>query len=209
MIGWRARLVLGVAAGLSLSDPACRPVEPTRWDFDSDRVGSVPAGAAAFTGAWAVRAEADAPSPPNVLCQTADANFPALSLGDVAYTDFVMTARFKPISGRIDQAAGMIFRVQDERNYYILRANALEQNVNLYLYVDGRRTSLKVGSEKGAASGRWQELRVEVRGNTFKGFLDGQPVVEASDGSYSRGQIGLWTKDDSVTCFDDVEVRSL
>ena len=175
--------------------------------FDSEPIGGQPPGAVVFSGSWAIRAEDGTPSPPNALCQTATAEFPALSLGEVVYSDVVLSARFKPISGRTDQAAGLLFRIQDKDNYYILRANALEGNVNLYKYAGGRRSGLKDGSAK-VVAGQWQDLRVEVTGKQFRGFLDGQQVVEASDDTYQAGKVGLWTKADSVTCFDDVEAHT-
>ena len=94
-------------------------VEPLRWSFDADSPGGLPQGAIAFSGNWLIRAESDAASPPNALCQTATAEYPALSLSDAVYTDVVLSTRFKPISGRTDQAAGLIFRIQDKDNYYI------------------------------------------------------------------------------------------
>src|SRR6266540_5189717 len=106
--------------------------EPARWNFDQDSVGGPPAGATVFSGTWAVRTEPDAPSPPNVLCQTGTATFPALQLSDAIYSDLELSTRFKPVSGQTDQAAGLIFRIQDKDNYYIVRANALENNVNIY-----------------------------------------------------------------------------
>jgi hypothetical protein len=181
--------------------------QPLGWSFDADPVGGLPFGAEVFAGAWAVQAQDDAPSAPNALCQTGAAEFPALALADASYTDLTMSARFKPISGQEDQAGGLLFRIQDANNYYIVRANALEDNVNFYKYAGGRRSLIKEGQAR-VASGQWHELRLEVAGNTFRGFLDGQPVVEASDGSYSEGRVGLWTKADSVTCFDDVQVQA-
>jgi hypothetical protein len=177
-----------------------------KWSFDADQGGGLPSGAQAFSGSWAVRRESDAPSAPNALCQTGTADFPAIMLDPKPYTDVVVVARFKPISGSTDRAAGLIFRIKDNGNYYILRANALENNVNLYKYVDSRRTDLKDGQAK-VESGKWQELRVEARGQVLRGFLNGQPVVETMDSTFSTaGGIGLWTKADSQTCFDDVEV---
>jgi hypothetical protein len=152
-----------------------------------------------------VRSESGAPSPPNALCQTGNAEYPAVSLDTKAYTDLTLITRFKPISGRQDQAGGLIFRVQDKDNYYILRANALENNVIFFVYVRGSRSQLKAGDAK-VSSGLWHELRVEVRGNAFRGYLDGTQVVDATDDRYKGGGIGLWTKSDSATCFDDVEV---
>ena len=158
-----------------------------------------------FSGSWRVRSETDAPSSPNVLCQTESSRFPALVLSDKVYGDVAVSIRFKPISGRVDQAAGIIFRVQDIDNYYILRANALEDNVNLYIYASGKRSLLK-GSSVKVASNMWQTLRVEAIGNHFRGFLNDEVVVEATDDSYAAGRIGLWTKADSLTCFDNVHV---
>jgi hypothetical protein len=175
------------------------------WNFDKDAAGKPPAGAEVFGGTWEVRAEADAPSPPHALCQTGKAKFPAIRLGDKVYVDLVATVRFKPVSGKDDQAAGIIFRVQDANNYYILRANALEDNVILFRYFGGTRSSIKEGSAK-VPSGQWQELKLEAEGNRFRGFLGGQLVVEATDDAFAAGGIGLWTKADSVTCFDDFRV---
>jgi hypothetical protein len=181
--------------------------ETTEWTFDADPVGGLPAGAEVFSGSWQVRAEDDAPSKPNVLCQTETAEFPAACLSEKVYGDLVASVQFKPVSGHDDQAAGIIFRVQDRSNYYILRANALENNVNFYIYASGKRSSLKGGSAKVASAG-WQELKVEVAGNRFRGFINGALVVEAADDAYKAGRVGLWTKADSVTCFDNVLVTA-
>ncbi len=178
-----------------------------RWTFDTDPVGGLSRGAVVFSGTWAVRAETDAPSPPNVLCQTGVAQFPAIVLTDAVYANLVLSVRFKPISGREDQAGGLIFRVQDKDNYYILRANALEDNVNIYKYVGGRRRFIREGATR-VRAGQWQALRVEATGNRIQGFLEGRLVVEATDDTYKAGRIGLWTKADSVTCFDDVHVTA-
>ncbi len=184
------------------------PTQPLRWTFDSDPVGGLPRGAVVFSGAWIVRAEADAPSPPNALCQTGVAEFPALVLGDAVYTDLVLSTRFKALSGRVDRAAGLIFRIQDKNNYYILRANALEDNVNIYKYVGGGRRLIKEGFAQ-VLSGKWQSLRAEVVGNRIRGFLNDRLLVEATDATYRAGKVGLWTKADSVTCLDDVEAKAL
>lgn len=189
------------------SEDVSNPAEPLTWSFDDLADGDLPEGSEVLSeirfGGWGVRAEADAPSAPNALCQTGMAEFPAMALGPAVLGDLVLTTRFKPISGQVDQAAGLIFRIQDGGNYYILRANALEGNVNLYKYASGRRSLMKDGKAE-VRSGEWQELRVDVAGNHFTGSLNGTPVVEATDDAYPAGRIGLWTKADSVTCFDDV-----
>jgi hypothetical protein len=177
------------------------------WTFDQDTAGTPPKGSEAFSGQWAVRAESDAPSAPSALCQTGNATFPAIALSPTVYGDLTVTVRFKLISGKEDQAAGVIFRIQDKDDYYILRANALEGNVNFYKYAGGSRSSIKEGSAK-VTSGQWQELRVEAAGERLRGFLNGALVVETTDTTYKAGRVGLWTKADSVTCFDDVTVKA-
>jgi hypothetical protein len=177
------------------------------WNFDTDLVGALPSGAQVFGGEWAIRAEPDAPSPPNVLCQTGQADFPAIGLDSGPYADLTLVAHFKPISGNEDRAGGLIYRVQDKDNYYIARANALEDNVIFFVYVGARRSQLRGAGAK-VMSGVWHELRVDVHGNKFAAALDGQQVVDVTDDRYSSGGIGLWTKSDSVTCFDDVELTT-
>lgn len=158
---------------------------------------------AAFDGTWAVCAESGTSSAPNALCQTGEATFPAIALTTGNYRDGVFSVRFKPISGKEDQAAGIIFRVVDEDNYYVLRANALEGNVNFYTYVNGKRSSIKESTVQ-VSAGSWHELRVEVEGQNMTGFLDGTKLDTATDSTFASGRAGLWTKADSQTCFDDM-----
>lgn len=201
---------LFIAVSMLTGGSICRAAETTKasqaaqWTFDKEQTGKLPAGATVFTGKWEIRAESDAPSSPNALCQTGTANYPALSLSDKIYSDVTVSTRFKPVSGRTDRAAGIIFRIQDKDNYYILRANALEDNVNIYRYVGGERRAIQEGSAK-VSSGTWQDLRVEIKGNHIRGFLNGKQVVEVTDNTFKSGKIGLWTKEDSFTCFDNVK----
>ena len=200
--GETTRLAQGLRAALDKTS-----ARSSTWNFDADAAGALPGGAEVFSGTWSVRSEADAPSGANTLCQSGNAEFPALSLGPAVFKDVTLTTQFKPISGAVDRAAGLIFRVQDSQNYYILRANALEDNLNFYKYTAGRRTSL-TGSRVTVPSNQWQELGVQVVGNRFIGFLNGQQLVEATDESYTMGRVGLWTKADSTTCFDNVLVSA-
>lgn len=177
----------------------------SRWTFDNDPAAGLPAGMVVFSGNWSVRIEPGTPSAPNALCQTGKDVFPALILDNTVYTDFTVQTSFKPVSGNTDRAAGIIFRVQDKNNYYILRANALENSINIYKYVNGTRVVLKEGAAP-VASNQWQDLRVEVSGVRIRGLLNGQPVVETVDETFKSGRVGLWTKADSVTCFDDVAI---
>ena len=200
-------IVLGACGGSPLeSAPPPAPAETfaaSRWSFDQDPAGSVPSGMSVFSGRWAVRAEAGTPSAPNALCQTARAEFPALQLSSELHRDMAVSARFKPISGREDQAGGVLLRVRDAKNYYIVRANALEGNVVIFKYVDGRRSEIKSGAAT-VPSGTWQLLRAEAIGTRIRGYLGGTLVVEGEDSTFGEGGAGLWTKADSVTCFDDV-----
>jgi hypothetical protein len=188
-------------------DSNVKPGQTVQWSFDNEKAGTVPAGAHPFSGTWSVKAESDAPTAPHALCQTASASFPAMALSDRIFTDVTLSTRFKAVSGSEDRAAGIIFRIQDEDNFYILRANALEDNVNIYKFVAGSRHAVKKGSAK-VPSGKWQELRVEVKGNDIRGYLNGKLVVEAHDDTFKAGKVGLWTKADSVTCFDDVKASA-
>jgi hypothetical protein len=201
--------VASLSPQAAVTSPSAASVStPGRWNFDTDAAGALPGGAQVFSGQWAVRAEPGAPSPPNALCQTGQADFPAIGLDSRSIADLTLTAKFKPISGREDQAGGLIFRVQDKDNYYIARGNALEDNVIFFIYQNGRRSQLKGAGGK-VENGQWHDLRVEVRGTVFTAFLDGKQVVDVTDDRYKAGGVGLWTKSDSVTCFDDVQVTAV
>lgn len=176
------------------------------WNFDEDRTGSPPKGSEVFAGTWEVRREPGAPTEPNAVCQTGEAKFPALVLGDARYMDLALSTEFKPVSGEEDRAAGLIFRLQDEDNYYIARANALEDNVAIYKYSGGERSELASAPVRidPTEAGEWRELRVEVDGNRIRVLLDLKEVIEATDDEFGAGRVGLWTKADSVSCFDKV-----
>ena len=208
-----AALVLAAIALVRCAAPAASAPAPSltsgehfasrSWTFDTDAPGSVPAGAKVFDGTWAVRAEPGTPSAPNALCQTGNGTYPAIGLTTESHRDMRVSASVKPISGSQDRAAGVLLRVRDAQNYYIVRANALENNVILFKFVNGSRSEIKSGSA-GVPAGAWHELRGEVVGTTIRGYFDGHLVVEANDGTFAEGGAGLWTKSDSVTCFDDV-----
>ena len=107
-------------------------------------------------------------------------------------TDLTIVTKFKPISGREDQAGGLIFRVQDKDNYYIARANALEDNLIFFVYQGARRSQLKGAGVK-VENGQWHDVRVDVHGSAFTAFLDGKQVVDVTDDRYKTGGVGLWT----------------
>ena len=208
-----ASLALGAAAG------------GQTFDFEKDPLGAAPAGfSIAKTGPgaasrWRVREDASAPSGTRVLVQeSADptsSRFP-LAVNDAAsLADGTLAVKFKAISGKMDRAAGIVWRYRDPDNYYIVRANALEGNVVLYKVERGKRSDLDpvdaglfaYGKKAPVRSGAWQELRVEVRGDSFRVSLDGAHLFDVRDATFAGpGKVGLWTKADSVTAFDDFSI---
>jgi hypothetical protein len=177
-------------------------------NFDAVKAGELPAGwVAGVTGKgshkWAVVADDTAPSKSNVLKQSGEGTFPWCVKKDSSLVDGFVEVRFKPVSGNADQAGGLIWRFQDGDNYYIARANALEDNVTIYHTIKGKRTEKKRTNMK-VASGEWHTLRVEFKANHFTVTFDGQKAIEWDDETFTKtGAVGLWTKADSVTLFDD------
>jgi len=176
--------------------------------FDTDPVGGVPAGwRAGVTGRgtpkWTIEADASAPSKPNVLKQSASGFFPWCVKPDVSLADGYVEVKFKPISGREDQAGGVVWRWKDGDNYYVARANALENNVSLYYTANGRRNTLKY-VDAPVPGNAWHTLRVEFSGKKIRVIYDGNPAIEMEDAHIAgAGAVGVWTKADSVTLFDD------
>jgi hypothetical protein len=146
-----------------------------------------------------------------VVAQTAgdttDEHFPILVLGDEVYGDFTFTTRFKIVGGQTEQMAGIAFRIQDEKNFYVLRASALGQNVLFYKVVDGHRGEL-LGPKMEVPKGVWQELSVRCKGNTILCLFNGKPLfpVPFNDDSLNKGKVGFWTKSDSVSYFTDAHI---
>jgi hypothetical protein len=177
-------------------------------NFDDMKTGTAPAGwTATQTGSgsakWSVEKDESAPSKPNVLKQSGAATFPVCIKNDTNLTDGFVEVKFKPVAGKEDQAGGVIWRVQDANNYYVARANALEDNVTIYHTINGKRVAFKNINMK-VASGVWHTLRVDFAGNKFSVTFDGNKVIDATDESFANaGKVGVWTKADSVTEFDN------
>ena len=116
--------------------------------------------------------------------------------------------RCKPISGKVEQACGLLARFKDPKSYYVARASALGKDVGLYVVKDGKITRL--GGGKVPFGEGWHELRVEARGDHLQVLWDGTRTYEADDKTYPEaGRVGVWTKADSVTYFDDLSVTPL
>jgi hypothetical protein len=197
-------------------------------DFHRDKPGTVPKDwVVAMThegGApkWEIVEDATAPSPPHVLAQTStdktSGRFPLAVYQKARIAHGSVSVRFKPVAGERDQAAGIVWRYRDTDNYYIVRANALENNVVVYKVEGGKRISLEpkgtpsktYGVKHQVPQRAWSSLRVDFDGPRFTIFFDGARIMEVEDGTFpSPGKTGLWTKADSVTYFDDfrIEVR--
>lgn len=177
--------------------------------FDDVKAGELPKGwVAGVTGEgspkWSVEADASAPGK-HVLKQSGEGTFPYCVKKDTSLKDGIVETKFKPISGKEDQAGGVLWRFKDGDNYYIARANALEDNVTIYHTVAGRRIAFKNANLK-VSPGEWHTLRVEFKGTHFTVAFDGKVVIEADDDTFSAaGAVGVWTKADSVTLFDDFQ----
>jgi len=217
------RLLLLFLAALPISRGA--QLETVR--FNQGAPGKLPpdwAVAMTHAGApprWEIVRDESAPSPPNVLAQvsrdTTAGRFPLAIWEKAMVHDGEISIAFKTVDGSIDQAAGIVWRYQDPNNYYIVRANALENNVVFYKVEAGVRTSIapkglpsrSYGVKHTIPSGRWNNLKVSFGGAKITVFFNQEQLFEAEDITFSKpGKVGLWTKADSVTYFDDFAVLS-
>ena len=210
-LGWISVAAIGallLAGGVLAQGPA-----PVTLNFDADAAGQPPPGfefgrtGGGGQGKWIVKEEKDAPSAPHVLAQVdadaTDYRFPVAFTGP-EMKDLRLSVKCKPVSGKVDQGCGLVFRLKDADNYYITRANALESNVRLYHVVKGRRVQFAGWNGK-VTSGVWHDLAVEAKGDHFQISFDGKKVMDAHDKTFSdAGKFGLWTKADSVIYFDDL-----
>jgi hypothetical protein len=174
------------------------------FDFESQGIESW----TSVSGQWAVEEMMGAPSGKKVLVQRATKNeFNVIVAPGLPYGDVEVSMKFKPIAGREDASGGIVFRFTDGK-YYVVRANALEDNFRLYSYDRGRR-QLATASVKAPALGQWHTVRLVVVGDHMQAWLDGKLYLDHRDARFKSGRVGLWTKADSVTAFDDLHVRGV
>lgn len=198
---------------LSASVIVALAVTPWRDAFDQAKPGALPNGwTSAQSGegkpVWAIVADASAPSQPNALKQSGTASYPLAIQEGSALKDGFVEVKLKPVAGEEDQAGGVVWRFKDARNYYVARANAIEGNVRIYHFLDGKRTQFK-GVSLSVATGQWHTLRVEFVGSQSKVIFNGKALFDADDATHKdAGKVGLWTKADSVTLFDDFSYGS-
>jgi hypothetical protein len=217
--------VKGVALS-ALAIGLVAPAAATRTvSFDDQKPGEPPRGFSCVLtgkgrpGVWTIVTDGTAPTPPGVVAQTdEDATgyrFPVCVLDSVSAADLDLSVHFRPVKGATDQAAGIVWRFRDSDNYYLLRANALENNLVLYKVQAGKRSDLKpkgagmfaYGRKAKVPSGAWGTLRVVANGPLFEAYLNGEKLFEVEDRTFAgAGKVGVWTKSDSVTYFDDFRV---
>jgi hypothetical protein len=190
-------------------------------DFSDDAVGQPPKGfefgytaKAGAPGEWIVEAEGANKYLAQVDPDNTRARFPVAVVSNISAADLDLSVRFRPISGRVDQAAGLVWRYRDQDNYYIVRANALEDNVVLYKVENGKRTDLPVkregrtyGKKSEVPAKQWSTLRVVANGRLFEVYFNGTKLYDVEDATFTQaGKLGVWTKADSLTQFDDLTI---
>ncbi len=179
-------------------------VPTEKFDFETKGIE----GWTTLDGQWVVEDTAGAASGKKILAQRATRNqFNVIVAPPGPYTDVDVSMKFKPISGREDASGGIVFRFNDGK-YYVVRANALEDNFRLYYYDRGRR-QLATASVKAPAFGQWHTVRVVAVGDRMQAWLNGTRYLDHRDSRFKSGRVGLWTKADSITAFDDLTIRGV
>jgi hypothetical protein len=207
-------LVAG-CSGLASREPS---FEPQTINFDSTEIGQLPIDfSTGLTGgggpiSWVVREDPTAPNAKRVLVQESSDDtsyrFPLCIYEKIVARDVAVEVSYKAISGKVDQAGGIVLRYSPE-NYYIARANALEDNIDLFKTVRGKRSKIEEAPVK-VTAGEWHTLRFEAKGHRLKVTFDGQVVIETNDRTFSDpGKVGLWTKADSVSAFTNFKIESV
>lgn len=192
---------------------------PFRADFEDAKVGESPKGwTSALTGmgktpVWKVIEDKTAPKGAKVLAQTSinpNASFNLCLVDGSSFKDLEIIVSYKAIKGKVDQGGGVVWRYIDPKNYYVARFNPLEDNFRLYKVVAGKRIQLGTKESLSAPKGEWHKIAVHMKGDTITCSLNGKKHLEAKDGTFTKaGKIGLWTKADAQTAFDDLIVEEL
>jgi hypothetical protein len=188
------------------------------YNFDNEKSGLIPANfhsvrtGPGAQGQWLVIPDPSAPTRPNVVAQNSadptDSRLVLLVANQGSFKDLRLSVKFKTVSGEVDRAAGLAFRLKDANNYYVLRVNTLEDNCRLYRVVAGKKRPF-AGANFEVGTGEWHELTVECVGNKIICYYDGKKQIEATDDTFAdAGKVGLWTKADSVTYFDDLTITA-
>lgn len=189
------------------------------WNFDRNQPGTLPTDFSIGTlfdgrpaGNWQVLSTDRAKSPPNVLGQLmgkgAEHAYKTVLVTDTSASDIDLRVSFLPIDGKADMGGGLIWRATDDRNYYLTRANPLEQNIRIYRVIKGVRHLLQ-NFDQIIDVKDWHTLRVVHKGCRIQVFYDEKPVFDVCDQTFASGRVGLWTKSDAVTYFDELKFQIL
>jgi len=192
----------GVLLAVLAASGAVMPAVGERENFESAAEGSLPKGFSAAVGRWEV---VGLPEGGKAVAQLAESADPVFNLAFETNTyirNVDMTVRLRAVAGVNDQGGGLVWRAKDARNYYVARFNPLEENFRVYKVVDGVRTQLQSAGAKRTEG--WRTLRVWMFGDHIRCELDGRPLLDVKDGTFSEpGKVGFWTKSDARTRFDD------
>jgi len=187
----------------------------TLFNFENYPVGQTPSGWSEYlTGRgkpchWEIRDDMGNKVLAQVSSETPDYRFNLIVNNALQYKDVTISVRFKGVKGRGDQGGGPVWRFQDADNYYVARANPLENNFRLYKVVNGDRRMLKSASLR-IETGKWYTLKITMQGNRIKCYFNGKLELETTDNTFPQaGKAGLWTKSDAVTYFDGFGVANL
>jgi hypothetical protein len=214
VVSFIASLQLALGAVVAQAETASSTLA---WDFDREQPGTLPSEFSIGTlfdgrpaGDWQVLATEHAKSPPHVLAQLmakgAEHAYKVTLVKDTVASDLTFQVSFLPIQGNADMGGGLIWRAADDRNYYLARANPLEQNIRVYRIVKGIRHMLQ-NFDQTITMKQWHTLRVTHQGCRVNIFYDNKQVFDLCDKTFHAGMIGLWTKSDAVTYFDDLELQ--
>ena len=187
------------------------------WTFDNDALGALPSRFVVGTlfdgrpaGDWKVLQKTDAPSPPHVLGQLqgkgAEHAYKVVLVEGSTASDLELEVSLLAVDGKADMGGGLIWRAADDRNYYLTRANPLEQNIRIYRVVKGVRQLLN-NFDQIIDVRQWHQLRLTMRGCQVQVFFDKKKVFDLCDKTFTDGRIGLWTKSDATTYFDDLKLE--
>jgi hypothetical protein len=203
------------------------PAADLQLDFSRAHLGDVPPGFRSAVsgdgkpGTWkivedsSIDAAASLPAGTTVVVrhqalaqldrQNIEEHFPLLVYEGASFTDFKLTTRIKTVEGTMEQMAGIAFRIQDDKNYYVVRVSSLGNNFRFYKFVDGNRTT-PLGPQLEIPHGKWHDLIIECKGNQIRCELDGNEAISVTDNTYAEGKIGFWTKSDAVSFFGDTAI---
>jgi hypothetical protein len=175
------------------------------WDFEKDELGKIATGFNNEVGRWVVAKDGDN----HVLAQTAkndDATFNVALIAGTSYKDLDLSVKLRAVAGEVDRGGGVVWRAQNRQNYYIARYNPLEDNFRVYKVQDGKRTQF--ASARIPGDEKWHALRVTMSGSKITCYLDGRQHLEAEDSTFPEaGMIGLWSKADAQSYFDDLTIK--